>query len=122
MHLSSIKRPEIEAKAVKRADRVVVHCNEPTPLHVAAKDVVIEEKVEGRGWQLAVARVSGEMLFRRDAKVLRRLREDRALFVDRLGELRWPTGVGNLGSHDKAVVDERIGVHHGPDVRGDALA
>jgi ornithine cyclodeaminase/alanine dehydrogenase-like protein (mu-crystallin family) len=53
MHLSSIKRPEIEAKAVKRADRVVVHCNEPTPLHVAAKDVVIEEKVEGRGWQLA---------------------------------------------------------------------
>ena len=53
MHLSSIKRPEIEAKAVKRADRVVVHCNEPTPLHVAARDVVIEEKVEGRGWQLA---------------------------------------------------------------------
>jgi hypothetical protein len=62
------------------------------------------------------------VLFRRDAKVLRRLRKDRALFVDRLGELRWPTRVGNLGSHDKALVDERIGVHHRPDVRGDALA
>src|SRR5262249_4466377 len=62
------------------------------------------------------------VLFRRDAKVLRRLGKDRALFIDRLGELRWPTRVRNLGSHDKSVVDERIGVHHGPDVRGDALA
>ena len=53
MHLSSIKRPEIEVKAVKRADRVVIHWNDPTPIHVAAKDVVIEEKVAGRGWQLA---------------------------------------------------------------------
>jgi ornithine cyclodeaminase/alanine dehydrogenase-like protein (mu-crystallin family) len=53
MHVTSIKRPEIEAAAVKRADRVVIHWNEPSPLHVAAKGVVIEEKVEGRGWQLA---------------------------------------------------------------------
>ena len=53
MHLSSIKRPEIEVKAVKRADRVVIHWNDATPIHVAAKDVVIEEKVAGRGWQLA---------------------------------------------------------------------
>jgi ornithine cyclodeaminase/alanine dehydrogenase-like protein (mu-crystallin family) len=53
MHLSSIKRPEIEVKAVKRADRVVIHWNEPSPLHVAARDVVIEERVAGRGWQLA---------------------------------------------------------------------
>jgi alanine dehydrogenase len=53
MHLSSIKRPEIEAKAIRRADRVVIHWNDPTPIHVAAKGVVIEEKVEGRGWQLA---------------------------------------------------------------------
>jgi hypothetical protein len=62
------------------------------------------------------------VLFRRDAKVLRRLRKDRALFVDRLGELRWPARVGNLGSRDKAVLDERIGVHHRPNVRGNALA
>ena len=53
MHLSSIKRPEIEAKAIKRADRVAIHWNEPSPTHVAAKGVVIEERVEGRGWQLA---------------------------------------------------------------------
>ena len=53
MHLSSIKRPEIEVKAVKRADRVIIHWNDPSPIHVAAKDVVIEEKVAGRGWQLA---------------------------------------------------------------------
>jgi len=53
MHLSSIKRPEIEAKAIKRADRVVIHWNEPSPLQIAAKDVVVEERVEGRGWQLA---------------------------------------------------------------------
>jgi ornithine cyclodeaminase/alanine dehydrogenase-like protein (mu-crystallin family) len=53
MHLSSIKRPEIEVNAVKRADRVVIHWNDPTPIHVAAKDVVIEEKVAGRGWQMA---------------------------------------------------------------------
>jgi hypothetical protein len=52
MHLSSIKRPEIEVKAVKRADRVIIHWNDPTPIHVAAKDVVIEEKVAGRGWQV----------------------------------------------------------------------
>jgi len=53
MHLSSIKRPEIEVKAIKRADRVIIHWNDPAPIHVAAKGVVIEEKVEGRGWQLA---------------------------------------------------------------------
>jgi ornithine cyclodeaminase/alanine dehydrogenase-like protein (mu-crystallin family) len=53
MHLSSIKRPEIEVKAIKRADRVIIHWNEPAPIHVAAKGVVIEEKVAGRGRQLA---------------------------------------------------------------------
>jgi alanine dehydrogenase len=53
MHLSAIKRPEIEVAAVKRADRVLIHWNEPSPIHVAAAGVVIEEKVAGRGWQLA---------------------------------------------------------------------
>ena len=53
MHVSSIKRPEIEVKAIKRADRVVIHWNDPKPIHVVAKGVVIEEKVAGRGWQLA---------------------------------------------------------------------
>ncbi|HZN28969.1 MAG TPA: hypothetical protein VFB88_06370, partial [Xanthobacteraceae bacterium] len=53
MHVSSIKRPEIEVAAIKRADRVAIHWNEPSPIHVAAEGVVIEEKVAGRGWQLA---------------------------------------------------------------------
>ena len=53
MHISSIKRPEIEVKADKRADRVLIHWHDPAPIHVAAKDVVIEERVKGRGWQLA---------------------------------------------------------------------
>ena len=66
--------------------------------------------------------VIASVLFRRDAKVLRRLRKDRALFVDRLGELRWPARVWNLGSREKTVLDKRIGVHHRPNVRGDALA
>jgi ornithine cyclodeaminase/alanine dehydrogenase-like protein (mu-crystallin family) len=59
MHVSSIKRPEIEVAAITRADRVVIHWNEPSPIHVAAEGVVIEEKVAGRGWQLA-----GEIDFR----------------------------------------------------------
>ena len=53
MHVSSIKRPEVEVAAMKRAERVVIHWNDPAPIHVAAKGVVIEERVEGRGWQLA---------------------------------------------------------------------
>jgi hypothetical protein len=32
---------------------VLIHWNEPSPIHVAAKGVVIEERCEGRGWQLA---------------------------------------------------------------------
>jgi ornithine cyclodeaminase/alanine dehydrogenase-like protein (mu-crystallin family) len=53
MHVSSIKRPEIEVAAIKRADRVVIHWNDPAPIHVVAKGVTIEETVQGRGWQLA---------------------------------------------------------------------
>lgn len=53
MHLSSIKRPEIEAGAVKRADRVVIHTNDTRPIHVFAKDLVVPEATGGRGWELA---------------------------------------------------------------------
>jgi ornithine cyclodeaminase/alanine dehydrogenase-like protein (mu-crystallin family) len=53
MHLSSIKRPEIEVKAIKRADRVVIHVNDASPLHVTTKDLLIPEKSKGRGWQVA---------------------------------------------------------------------
>ena len=53
MHLSSIKRPEIEPAAVKRADRVVIHTNDATPIHVLTKDLVVPEKADGRGWEVA---------------------------------------------------------------------
>lgn len=52
VHLSSIKRPEIEEKAVKRADRVAIHVNEGRPIHVMTKDLVVPERAEGRGWQI----------------------------------------------------------------------
>jgi alanine dehydrogenase len=53
MHISSIKRPEIEVKAIKRADRVVIHNNDGSPLHVATKDLVIPERAKNKGWALA---------------------------------------------------------------------
>ncbi|HVU43175.1 MAG TPA: ornithine cyclodeaminase family protein [Xanthobacteraceae bacterium] len=53
MHLSSIKRPEIEPDAIKRADRVIIHTNDATPIHVLTKDLVVPEKADGRGWEVA---------------------------------------------------------------------
>jgi ornithine cyclodeaminase/alanine dehydrogenase-like protein (mu-crystallin family) len=53
VHLSSIKRPEIEAKAVKRAARVVIHTHDARPIHVLTKDLVVPEKADGRGWEVA---------------------------------------------------------------------
>jgi alanine dehydrogenase len=53
MHLSSIKRPEIETNAVKRAERVVIHTHDTRPIHVLTKDLVVPEKAEGRGWEVA---------------------------------------------------------------------
>src|SRR5262249_5447009 len=53
VHPSSIKRPGIGGQAVKRADRVVIHWNEPAPLHLATTGVVVEEKAHGRGRRLA---------------------------------------------------------------------
>src|ERR1700719_4413799 len=34
IHLSSIKRPEIESKALARADRIVLHSHDARPMHV----------------------------------------------------------------------------------------
>jgi ornithine cyclodeaminase/alanine dehydrogenase-like protein (mu-crystallin family) len=51
MHLSSIKRPEIEAQAIRRCDRVVVHVNDARPIHVMTKNLVVPEQASGRGWQ-----------------------------------------------------------------------
>jgi ornithine cyclodeaminase/alanine dehydrogenase-like protein (mu-crystallin family) len=53
MHLSSIKRPEIEAKAVERADRVVIHTNDARPIYAVTRDLAVAEKADGRGWDAA---------------------------------------------------------------------
>jgi alanine dehydrogenase len=53
MHISSIKRPEIEVKAIKRADRVVIHTNDSSPLHVTTKDLEVPERAKNKGWALA---------------------------------------------------------------------
>ncbi len=53
MHISAIKRPEMEVAAIKRADRVVIHTRDATPMHFAPPDLVIPEKLPGKGWTLA---------------------------------------------------------------------
>jgi alanine dehydrogenase len=50
VHLSSIKLPEIEPKAVRRAGRVVIHVRDAKPIHVFTKDLVMPETADGRGW------------------------------------------------------------------------
>src|SRR3954470_7844450 len=41
MHLSSIKPPEIELAALKRADRLVLHAHEQSPVHVTTRDLAL---------------------------------------------------------------------------------
>jgi alanine dehydrogenase len=53
MHVTSIKRPEVEAAAIRRADRVVLHTHDATPIHVLARGMVLPEKAEGKGWEVA---------------------------------------------------------------------
>jgi ornithine cyclodeaminase/alanine dehydrogenase-like protein (mu-crystallin family) len=50
MHLSSIKRPEIELKALERADRLVLHSHDASPIHVTTRDIAFAEKAKERGW------------------------------------------------------------------------
>lgn len=53
VHLSSIKLPEIETNAVKRADRLVLHAHEQKPLHVTTRDLALAKKASERGWSAA---------------------------------------------------------------------
>jgi alanine dehydrogenase len=55
VHLSSIKIPEIEPNAVKRADRVAIHAHDTKPIHAATKDIVPAETGGGSGWGTADA-------------------------------------------------------------------
>jgi alanine dehydrogenase len=52
IHVSSIKLPEIEIAAIKRADRFVIHTHDAKPLHVTAKNLAVPETGEGKGWGL----------------------------------------------------------------------
>jgi len=52
MHVSSIKLPEVEVAAIRRADRVVIHTHDAYPLHVTTKDLAVPERAEKKGWGL----------------------------------------------------------------------
>jgi ornithine cyclodeaminase/alanine dehydrogenase-like protein (mu-crystallin family) len=52
IHLSSIKLPEIEVAAIKRADRFVIHTHDAKPLHVTARNLTVPEIAEAQGWGL----------------------------------------------------------------------
>jgi ornithine cyclodeaminase/alanine dehydrogenase-like protein (mu-crystallin family) len=54
IHLSSIKLPEIEMKALKRADRIVLHSHDESPIHVTTSDLAFAETDNERGWSTAV--------------------------------------------------------------------
>ena len=52
MHVSAIKKPEIEPAALKRAGRIVVHSHEGAPQHIAPPGVEMPERAKGKGWSL----------------------------------------------------------------------
>jgi ornithine cyclodeaminase/alanine dehydrogenase-like protein (mu-crystallin family) len=53
LHMSSIKRPEIEPAAIRRADRLVIHTHDASPQHVTARDLPVAENAKGMGWTLS---------------------------------------------------------------------
>jgi alanine dehydrogenase len=55
MHVTSIKRPEIQPSALKRADRLVVHTKDAAALHFFTKDLVLPEKAHGKSEEAAEA-------------------------------------------------------------------
>jgi ornithine cyclodeaminase/alanine dehydrogenase-like protein (mu-crystallin family) len=50
MHLSAIKPAEIEAQAIRRAERVVIHTADTKPIHVMAAGVTAPDASAGKGW------------------------------------------------------------------------
>jgi len=50
MHVTSIKQPEIEPAALKRADRLVIHVHDSAPDHAAPAGVSSPERARGMGW------------------------------------------------------------------------
>lgn len=50
MHVSSIKMPEIDEGALRRADRVGLHLGQQSPMLFAARGVEPEDHKPGQGW------------------------------------------------------------------------
>ena len=50
MHLSSIKLPEIDVSAIKRADRLALHVHEQKPIHVSARNLPLAKEANEHGW------------------------------------------------------------------------
>lgn len=53
MHLSSIKKPEIEPAAIRAAAKVAVHTHDTTPILVVAKGANFKENTKEAGWNSA---------------------------------------------------------------------
>ncbi len=53
MHLSSIKKPEIEPAAIRAAQKVVVHTHDTGPILVVSKDAKFQEASKDSGWNAA---------------------------------------------------------------------
>lgn len=50
MHISSLKPPEIEPAAYKRADRVAIHSHDPQPLHSTTAELKTASEEGVKGW------------------------------------------------------------------------
>jgi ornithine cyclodeaminase/alanine dehydrogenase-like protein (mu-crystallin family) len=53
MHISSIKKPEIDPAAIKAADRVAVHTHDTAPILVVAEGAPFQEESKGKAWNAA---------------------------------------------------------------------
>lgn len=53
MHISSIKKPEIDPAAVHAADRVALHTHDSTPIIVVAEGAPFQEESKGKAWNAA---------------------------------------------------------------------
>ncbi len=53
MHVTAIKRPEIEPAALKACDIVLLHSHDAAPQHLYTKGVVVPEVATDRGWKVA---------------------------------------------------------------------
>ncbi len=53
MHISSIKKPEVDPAAILAADRIAVHTHDTTPIIVVAEGAPFQEESKGKAWNAA---------------------------------------------------------------------